>query len=70
MAGGFVPASSPFMYLIPVYGTASVVGKLALGAGIPWDAIGLSIAGALTATVVGIFFALKLFNRERLLYSV
>jgi len=71
MAAAFVPPTGASLaYLLPVYGTSAVVGTLTLGGIIPANAVLFSIIGNILATVVGIFFALQIFNRERLLYSM
>jgi len=54
---------------VPVYGTSALVGRLALGSGVGLEAIALSLVGSLGFAALGVAFALKLFNRERLLYS-
>ncbi len=69
MAAAFAPPSSPFMFLIPIYGTSAVVGSLALAGPMPEHAVLLSMAGSFAASAVGIVLGLRLFNRERLLYS-
>jgi sodium transport system permease protein len=65
----FVPASSVWAFLIPIYGPAAVVGTLALGGVMPDYAVLFSIVGSLIAAAVGFVIALRLFNRERLLYG-
>ena len=71
MAAAFVPPAGPSLaYLIPVYGTSAVVSVLTLGGIIPANAILFSVIGNLLATAVGVVFAMQIFNRERLLYSM
>ncbi len=71
MAAAFVPPTGASLaYLIPVYGTSAVVGVLTLGGIVPANAVLFSIIGNLLATVVGVIFAMQIFNRERLLYSM
>ena len=69
MAAAFAPPTSASLFLIPVYGTSAVIGSLAVGGTVAWQHIAFSVGGSLAAVLVGVFFALKLFNRERLLYS-
>jgi sodium transport system permease protein len=69
MAGAFLPPVSTLLYLIPVYGTGAVVSTLATSGVIPDGAILYSIIGSLLAAAVAIAVALRLFDRERLLYS-
>lgn len=69
MAAAFVPPTAAGMYLIPVYGSSAVIGSLAVGGEVAWQHVALSVGGSLVAALAGVFFALKLFNRERLLYS-
>lgn len=70
MAAAFVPPTTSLPFLIPVYGTAALVGTLTVGGVIPANAVLFSSLGALAGTAVGIIIALPIFNRERLLYSV
>jgi sodium transport system permease protein len=69
MAGAFVPPASTLLYVIPVYGTGAVVSTLATSGVIPDGAVLYSVIGSLLAAVVAIAVALRLFDRERLLYS-
>lgn len=69
MAAAFAPPSVVWWYLIPLYGTSALVGHLAVNGTLPLLPALLNVTGSLIAAAVGIFFALKLFNRERLLYS-
>ncbi len=70
MAAAFVPPVDTVLYLIPVYGTSAIVGVLAQGGIIPANAVLFSVVGSLLATAVVVVVALRLFNRERLLYSL
>lgn len=70
MAAAFVPPTTSIPYLIPVYGSAAVVGTLATGGVIPDNAILFSVIGCLVGTAVGILIALPFFDRERLLYTI
>lgn len=71
MAAAFVPPTGPSLaYLLPVYGTSAVVGVLTLGGIVPANAVLFSVIGNVLATAVGVLFALQIFNRERLLYSM
>lgn len=71
MAAAFVPPTgNALAYLVPVYGTSAVVGVLTLGGVVPANAVLFSVLGNVLATIVGIFFAMQIFNRERLLYSM
>ncbi len=69
IAAAFVPPSSTALFLIPIYGTSAVVGTLAVGGVVPANAVLFTVIGSLVAAAVGIAIALKLFDRERLLYS-
>lgn len=71
MAAAFVPpVGESLTFLLPVYGTSAVVSVLTLGGIVPANAILFSIIGNVVATVIGIGLAMKIFNRERLLYSM
>jgi len=69
-AAAFVTPTESRAFLIPIYGPAAVVAKMAVGGTLPDNAILFGIIGSLLAASVGIVIALRLFNRERLLYSV
>ena len=69
-ATAFVPPKGPLAFLVPIYGPSAVVSILATGGTMPDGAIILSTIGSLVAAMVCIVFALRLFNRERLLYSM
>lgn len=70
MAAAFVPPMQSVLFLIPIYGTSAVVGVLAQSGIMPANAILFSVVGSLVATAVVTIIALRLFNRERLLYSM
>lgn len=69
MAAAFAPPTSAILYLIPAYGTAAVVGHLATTGSVPVAGLIMSILGCLILAAVGVVIALRLFDRERLLYS-
>ncbi len=69
MAAAFVPPSNAALFAVPIYGTSAVIGSLAVSGSAPLAQIALSVGGSLVGAAVGIAIALKLFNRERLLYS-
>jgi sodium transport system permease protein len=69
MAAALVPPSNPLLFLVPVYGTAAVVGTLTIGGIMPANAVLFSLLGSLAATAAAVVLAMRLFNRERLLYS-
>lgn len=70
MAAAFVPPTQSVLFLIPIYGTSAVVGVLAQSGVVPPNAVLYSVVGSLVATAVVTVIALRLFNRERLLYSM
>jgi sodium transport system permease protein len=69
MVAAFVQPTNPLMYLIPVYGPAALVGSMATGAAIPVLGYVYSVLGSLAAAAIGIVIALRVFDRERLLYG-
>jgi sodium transport system permease protein len=70
-AAAFSPPSSLTSFLIPIYGSAGVVGEAARSGGaVDGSALLLSVIGSLVAAVVAFIIAMRFFNRERLLYSV
>lgn len=69
-AVAFIAPTDAWGFLIPVYGPSAVVAGMAIGAALPDFALLASIVGSLLASAVGFLIALRLFNRERLLYSV
>ena len=69
MAAAFIPPTVTPMFAIPIYGTAATVAAFAVGGTIPAGAVLYSVMGSLLAAGVAILIALRLFNRERLLYS-
>ncbi|HYP21276.1 MAG TPA: ABC transporter permease [Chloroflexia bacterium] len=70
MAAAFVQPTNPVMFLIPIYGPSSLVGALAVGTPIPGMAYVYAVVGSLLAAAICIPIALRVFNRERLLYGV
>jgi sodium transport system permease protein len=70
MAAAFIPPTGVLGYLIPIYGSSALVSSMATGGIVPQFAWIFSVAGSLLAAAVGIAIALRLFNRERLLYGV
>ena len=69
-AVAFVAPTTAWGFLIPIYGPSAVVAAMATGAAMPPFALLASIIGSLLASAAGFLVALRLFNRERLLYSV
>jgi hypothetical protein len=69
MAAAFVPAKTALAYLIPVYGPSAVIGVMSLGGTVSVEALLLSIASSLLAAAASFVVALRLFNRERMLYG-
>jgi sodium transport system permease protein len=70
-AAGFIQPQSLLAYLIPVYGPAALVGQMTINGGIlDAAALGMVIIGSLLAAVIAFVIAMRLFNRERLLYAV
>jgi len=70
MAAAFVPPQNSLMFLIPIYGTSALVGAFTIGGIIPANAVLYSMGGSILAAIIGIVIGLRLFNRERLLYSM
>jgi sodium transport system permease protein len=70
MVAAFVTPANTLFYGIPVYGTAALVGKLATGVPIPELAFVLAVVGSVVASAVCVYIGLRVFNRERLLYSM
>lgn len=70
MGSAFFPPSAAFWYLIPAYGTGAVAGKLAVDGTIPMFEFGVTIVSCLILAAIGIVIGLRLFDRERLLYSM
>jgi sodium transport system permease protein len=69
MAAAFVQPTDPVMYAIPIYGPAALVGSMATGAPVPAMAYVYAIVGSLVAAAIGVAVALRVFNRERILYG-
>jgi ABC-type Na+ efflux pump permease subunit len=65
----FRPPASDLAYLIPGYGPVAVISKMTLSTPLPPTAIPYAILGSLIGVVIGVRFALRLFNRERMLYG-
>ena len=70
MGSAFFPPSAPLLYLIPAYGTGAVAGRLAVDGTIPMFEFGITIVSCLILAAIGVFIGLRLFDRERLLYSM
>lgn len=68
-AAAFAQPASALAYLIPVYGSSAVIGKLAAGGVLPENAVLFAVLGSLIAAAAGFGLALRLFNRERVLYK-
>lgn len=69
-AAAFLPPAGTFAYAIPLYGTAALLGVVASGGAAPTAiAIALSVMGSLVASAFGMMIAVRVFNRERLLYG-
>jgi sodium transport system permease protein len=69
-AVAFVPPTDVWGFMIPIYGPSAAVAAMATGGALPTFALLACIIGSLLAAAVGFMVALRLFNRERLLYSV
>jgi sodium transport system permease protein len=70
MFAAFSPPTNTLFFMIPFYGTAAVVGQLAVAGTASAVIVIGSIMGNLVAAAIGTLVALRLFNRERLLYSM
>ena len=70
MFAAFAPPTQTTFFLIPFYGTAAVVGQLAVAGTATAVPVVASIIGNLLMATFGTIAALRLFNRERLLYSM
>ena len=70
MFAAFSPPTQNTFFLIPFYGTAAVVGQLAVAGTASSIIVTASIIGNLLMATFGTIAALRLFNRERLLYSM
>jgi len=70
MAAAFITPTNAFMYLIPIYGPAALVGRLAIGTPIAVSEVAFAVVGSLMAAAVAFIVALRFFNRERMLYGV
>jgi sodium transport system permease protein len=69
MIAAFVQPTNPLMYLIPVYGPSALVSAMATGTPVEPLAYFFAVAGSLAAAAIGIVIALRVFDRERLLYG-
>jgi sodium transport system permease protein len=65
----FRPPQADLAYLIPIYGPVAVISKTTLSAPLPAVAIPYAIIGSVIGVIVVLRIALRLFNRERMLYS-
>lgn len=70
MFAAFAPPTDLTFFMIPFYGTAAVVGQLAVAGTASVVFVIASIIGNLLMAAAGTVAALRLFNRERLLYSM
>jgi hypothetical protein len=70
MFAAFAPPTDLIFFLIPFYGTAAVVGQLAVAGTVSAVLVAATVAGNLITATIGTAAALRLFNRERLLYSM
>lgn len=70
MAAGFFPSDNPLVAAIPVYGTGTVAAQLGTGNTFPWLMFALSVVGCAVLAVIAFIIAMRLFDRERLLYSM
>lgn len=70
MAAAFLQPTNVLMYLIPIYGPSALVGALAVGTPTSPMAYVYAVVGSLVAAAICIPIALRVFNRERLLYGV
>jgi sodium transport system permease protein len=70
MAAAFSPPASSLAFLIPIYGASGVVSSMASGGLMPEHAILFSTIGSLGAAAVALLIAVRLFNRERVLYRM
>jgi sodium transport system permease protein len=70
-AASVIQPQTLLAFLIPVYGPAALVGQMTINGGIlDISALMVAIIGSLGAAVVAFVIAMRLFNRERLLYAV
>jgi sodium transport system permease protein len=70
MGAAFVPAKSLAYFLIPVYGSGAVINRLSASGTLPIPELIASTIGCLIVAAIGLVIALRLFDRERLLYSM
>jgi sodium transport system permease protein len=69
MAAAFIASPATLYYLIPIYGPSALVSALATGTQLPPMAFVYAVVGSLIAAGVGYVVALRVFNREKLLYA-
>lgn len=70
MFAAFAPPTNLLLFMIPFYGTSAVVGQLAVAGTASALFVAATLVGNLLTVAVGTGVALRLFNRERLLYSL
>lgn len=70
MVAAFAPPTNSAAFLIPIYGASAVVSSMASGGIMPENAILFSTIGSFAAAGVTLVIAMRLFNRERVLYSM
>ncbi len=58
-----------WMMSVPILGQNLVINELMRGDSVGWDAIGLAIAGTLIVGLVLAWIAVKLYNREKMLFT-
>jgi len=73
MIPGFVAAFAPpkalWPCLIPLYGPFAALSRMAQAGKLQWDSLALATIGSLVLAVILMTVAVKLFDRERLLYG-
>lgn len=70
MAAAFAPANNLLLFLIPAYGSGAVINRLSATGVFPVPEFIVSTIGCAIVVAAGVVIALRLFNRERLLYSM
>lgn len=70
MIPAIFPVPLSWLYLIPIYGAAGVASELATFGHFPLMHFLLNLIGTVMVTALGVMIGLRLFNRERLLYSM
>jgi sodium transport system permease protein len=58
-----------WMMSVPILGQNLVINELMRGDSVGWDAIGLAVAGTLIVGLVLAWIAVKLYNREKMLFT-